>query len=68
MSENFTRTSIYVPKSKQEEKPLERLATLGKQRDRSLNYMIVQAVLDYVNREEKKERDAKPKRGRPKGS
>ncbi len=51
---DFTRISIYVPKSKQKERPLERLFKLGQQRDRSLNYMIVQAVLDYVDREEKK--------------
>lgn len=54
MDSDFTRISIYVPKSKQTEKPLERLYKLGQQRDRSLNYMIVEAVLDYVKREEKK--------------
>ena len=52
---DFTRISIYVPKGKQGEKPLERLHKLGQKRDRSLNYMIVQAVLDYVNRQEKKQ-------------
>lgn len=51
---DFTRISIYVPKDKQKQKPLERLYALGQQRDRSLNYMIVQAVLEYVEREEKK--------------
>jgi len=54
MDSDFTRISIYVPKSKQKERPLERLYKLGQDRDRSLNYMIVQAVLDYVKREEKK--------------
>lgn len=51
---NFTRISIYVPKTKQGQKPLERLAALGKARDRSLNYMIVEAVLDFVRREERR--------------
>lgn len=51
---DFTRISIYVPKAKQKERPLERLYKLGQERDRSLNYMIVQAVLDYVQREERK--------------
>lgn len=54
MDSDFTRISIYVPKSKQSEQPLERLYQLGQKRDRSLNYMIVQAVLDYVKREERK--------------
>ena len=51
---DYTRTSIYVPKRFQLEKPLERLYKLGKKNDRSLNYMIVKAVLDYVEREERK--------------
>lgn len=51
---DFTRISTYVPKEKHKEKPLERLYKLGQERDRSLNYMIVQAVLDYVQREERK--------------
>ncbi len=54
MATDFTRISIYVPKDKQKEKPLERLHKLGKAQDRSLNYMIVAAVTDYVNRVEKK--------------
>jgi len=53
---DFTRISIYVPKNKQSEHPLERLYAIAKKRDRSLNYMIVQAVLAYVEREEKKEK------------
>jgi hypothetical protein len=56
MDNDFTRISIYVPKTKQGEKPLERLYKLGLKRERSLNYMIVAAVLDYVNREEKKKK------------
>lgn len=52
--QDFTRISIYVPKEKHKEKPLERLYKLGQERDRSLNYMIVQAVLEYVKREERK--------------
>jgi len=51
---DFTRISIYVSKNKQGEKPLERLHELAQAQDRSLNYMIVQAVLDYVRREEEK--------------
>lgn len=52
--QDFTRISIYVPKGKQVEKPLQRLSKLGQERDRSMNYMIVEAILDYVGREERK--------------
>jgi len=55
MPGDFTRISIYVPKSRQDDKPLERLQRIADAQDRSLNYMIVQAVLDYVNREEKRQ-------------
>ena len=53
---DFTRISIYVPKSKQSEHPLERLYKLGQKRDRSLNYMILLALTEYVQREEKKKK------------
>jgi len=52
-SKDFIRVSIYVPKRFQKDKPLERLDRLGRKDDRSLNYMIVQAVLDFVERHER---------------
>jgi len=55
MAEQFTRISIYVPLSKQPEKPFERLQKLGAKRDRTLNYMVIEAILDFVKREEGKE-------------
>lgn len=57
--EDFTRISIYVPKNKQGEEPLKRLHRLGEQRDRSLNYMIIAAIVDYVEREEAKNKKRK---------
>ncbi len=54
MVENFTRISIYVPQKNQEENPLKRLHKIAESRDRTLNYMVIQAILDYVEREEKK--------------
>ncbi len=54
MVENFTRISIYVPQRAQKDNPLKRLHAIAKKRDRTLNYMVIQAILDYVNREEKK--------------
>jgi predicted transcriptional regulator len=56
MADDFSRVSIYLPKSNQPEKPIKRLYELGLKRDRSLNYMMVAAILDYVNREEKKKK------------
>ena len=48
------RISIYVPKSKQAEKPVERLMKLGEKKDRSINYLVVEAILEYLKHEEKK--------------
>ena len=36
------------------EKPIEKLSKLGEKRDRSMNYLAVEAILEYLNREEKK--------------
>ena len=48
------KLSIYIPQRKQEEKPVERLIRLSDKRDRSINYLVVEAILEYLNREEKK--------------
>lgn len=49
------RLSLYVPKSKQPQRPLERLARLARERDRSLNHMVIEAILDYLRRAEEAE-------------
>jgi predicted DNA-binding protein len=54
MTENIDKLSIYVPIGKQEKQPIERLVKLAKQHDRSVNYLVVEAILKYVEREEKK--------------
>jgi hypothetical protein len=46
------KLSIYIPQSKLAQKPVERLIRLGKKRDRSVNYLVVEAILDYLKREE----------------
>jgi len=48
------KMSIYIPQSKKDLKPVERLIALGKRKDRSVNYMVVEAILQYLDREEKK--------------
>jgi len=46
--------SIYIPQNRRQEKPVERLIKLGEKKDRSVNYLVVEAILEYLKREEKK--------------
>ena len=48
------KLSIYIPQSKMQLKPVERLISLGEKEDRSVNYLVVQAILEYLKREEAK--------------
>ncbi|MFC2077960.1 hypothetical protein ACFLTM_04050 [Candidatus Bipolaricaulota bacterium] len=48
------KMSIYIPQDKQKKHPVERLMNLGEKRDRSVNYLVVEAILQYLKREEKK--------------
>jgi hypothetical protein len=54
MAERRDKLSIYIPQEKLNEQPLERLMKLAKARDRSVNYLVVQALMEYLRREEKK--------------
>jgi len=51
---NFDKISIYIPQSKQAEKPVQRLIKLGEKNDRSVNYLVVEAIHQYLKREEGK--------------
>lgn len=46
--------SIYIPKDKLARRPVERLQKLASKRDRSVNYLVVDAILQYLDREEKR--------------
>ena len=46
------KLSIYIPKTKLKHKLVERLIKLGERKDRSVNYLVVQAILEYLEREE----------------
>jgi len=48
--------SIYIPKKAEQKKPVERLTRLSKRRDRSINYLVVEAILQYLDREERKKK------------
>jgi len=47
------KLSIYIPQNKQGQKLVERLIKLGEKRDRSVNYLVVEAILGYLEREER---------------
>ena len=44
--------SIYIPKSKAQHRLIERLLKLADRKDRSMNYLIVDAILQYLDRRE----------------
>lgn len=48
------KISIYVPKNKAQLRPVERLIALADKVDRSVNYLVVEAIVEYLDREEKK--------------
>jgi predicted transcriptional regulator len=52
--EILDKLSIYIPQKKMEERPVERLIKLGERRDRSINYLVVDAIIQYLEREENK--------------
>jgi hypothetical protein len=43
--------SIYVPQEQQKSEPIVRLATLAERRDRKINFLVVEAILEYLDRE-----------------
>jgi hypothetical protein len=49
------KLSIYVPKSKAAFRPVERLMKIGEKKDRSVNYLVVEAIMEYLDREENKQ-------------
>ena len=52
--EIFDKLSIYIPQGKMAQRPVERLIKLGEKKDRSVNYLVVEAILEHLRREEKK--------------
>lgn len=52
--EILDKLSIYIPQPKMAEKPVERLIKLSEKLDRSINYLVVEAIIQYLNREERK--------------
>jgi len=50
--EILDKLSIYIPQSKMAERPVERLIKLSEKKDRSVNYLVVEAILQYLDSEE----------------
>jgi len=49
--EILDKLSIYVPQSKMAQRPVQRLIKLSEKKDRSINYLVVEAILQYLDRE-----------------
>ena len=43
---------IYVPNNKKDLRPIDRLAKLAEENDRSVSYLAVEAILEYLKQEE----------------
>ncbi len=46
------KLSVYVHDKAKLQRPVERLIKLGEKRDRSVNYLVVEAILQYLDRED----------------
>ena len=46
------KLSIYIPQGKIANQPVERLMNLGRKKDRSVNYLVVEAIIEYLDKEE----------------
>ena len=44
--------TIYIPKELRGERPLERLRELAKRRKRSVNFLALEAILEYLRAQE----------------
>lgn len=44
--------SVYIPKAKMDLALVERLEKLGREKDRSINYLIVEAIRQYLDNQE----------------
>jgi len=49
--ELLDKISIYVPQKRLEEDLVNRLIKLGSKKDRSVNYLVVEAIAEYLERE-----------------
>ena len=55
LQQRLHKMSIRVSNKKTQHRPVERLIALAEKFDCSVNYLVVEAILEYLEREEKKE-------------
>ena len=48
------KVSIHIPKAKLGQRPVERLIVLADKMERSVNHLVVNAIIEFLEREEKK--------------
>jgi len=51
---NMDMIAVRIPQTKMARRPIERLIRLSLKRDRSLNYLAVEAILAYLDKEERR--------------
>jgi len=54
MKKNMDMIAVRIPQTKMARRPIERLIQLSQKRDRSLNYLAVEAILAYLEKEERR--------------
>jgi len=47
--------SIYIPQKHLSRDPVSRLRELGRKKDRSIDYLVMEAIFEYLKREEQEE-------------
>lgn len=52
--ETLDKLSIYIPREKVAEKAVQRLIRLTEKKERSINYLVIDAILQYLDREERR--------------
>jgi len=48
------KMSVYIPQRKAAQNVMDRLRKLGEKKDRSINYLVGEVIIQYLDREEKK--------------
>lgn len=52
MADTRPTVTIYLPQKHQDANVFDRLQKLAEEKDRSVNYLAVQAIVEYLEREE----------------
>lgn len=53
--ETTDKMSIVISQERLKQRPVERLIALGEKRDRSVNWLVNEAILEYLGKHEKDE-------------